>query len=117
MLSYILFSTRGVKRLYKIDHNTNPRDDVAKYGEQKVKDGKITRRQLDRLIRLEAAHQNAMGHFPFIMGTVVSFLGPGISVVEEVTDLSSCSWLWQDCQDHTLMEWDPSTPPVESHMR
>jgi hypothetical protein len=51
MLSYVILSTRYIKRRLKFDHNVNPRTDVAKYGEQMVRDGKITKRQLDRVKR------------------------------------------------------------------
>jgi uncharacterized MAPEG superfamily protein len=36
-----------------------------------VQKGKITRTQLERLKRMEAAHANAMEHFPMFVGAVV----------------------------------------------
>lgn len=36
-----------------------------------VRDGKITQRQLDRIVRMENAHANAVEHFPFLFGSVL----------------------------------------------
>ena len=57
--------------LYKIDHNISPREDLVKYGDKYVQDGKITRSQLNLLQRNEAAHANAMEHFPLFVASVL----------------------------------------------
>lgn len=56
------------------DHNTAPREDVAKYGAELVKSGKITQKQLERVKRMEAAHANSVEHFPFMIGSVLLML-------------------------------------------
>lgn len=71
LLAYVLLSTRGVKTRYGIDHNENPRHDLATYGEAAVKSGKLTRAQLLKLQRQESAHQNAVEHFPFLVGSLL----------------------------------------------
>lgn len=69
--AYILTSSRGLKIRYGIDHNVNPREDVARFGEKAVQDGKITRQQLNLLKRNEAAHANAMEHYPVFVGCIL----------------------------------------------
>ncbi|TVY71484.1 hypothetical protein LSUE1_G008483, partial [Lachnellula suecica] len=60
LFAYIFLSARGVKRHFKLDHNLAPREDVAKYGEAMVREGKLSRKQLDLVKRWEAAHANAV---------------------------------------------------------
>jgi hypothetical protein len=72
IFSYGVLSSRTLKQAYRIDHNVAPREDLAKYGEAAVQSGKITRKQLDRLRRLEAASANSVEHFPLFVGAVVS---------------------------------------------
>ena len=38
-----------------------------------VKDGKMTKRDLERIRRMEAAHANAIENYPVFFGTVVCF--------------------------------------------
>lgn len=71
-LAYALFSTRFLKGYYKFDHNVLPRQDVDKYGPKAVKDGKLSQPALDMIRRNEGAHANAVEHFPFFIGTMVS---------------------------------------------
>ncbi|GLA24594.1 hypothetical protein AnigIFM63604_002214 [Aspergillus niger] len=65
--AYGILSTRPAKRLLRIDHNVAPREDLQVYGEAAVQAGKITRRQLNRLKRQEAAHANAVEGFPLFV--------------------------------------------------
>lgn len=69
--AYCILSSRGLKAFLKLDHNVSPREDISKYGEKAVADGKITRRQLNLLRRNEAAHANSVEHFPFFVGSVL----------------------------------------------
>ena len=46
-----LLSTRSPKKIYRLDHNVSPREDIGKYGEKMVQAGKLTRGQLNMLIR------------------------------------------------------------------
>ncbi|PWY65008.1 hypothetical protein BO94DRAFT_629312 [Aspergillus sclerotioniger CBS 115572] len=66
-----VLSTRPAKRLLRLDHNVAPRDDLTTYGEAAVQAGKITRRQLNRLKRQEAAHSNAMEGFPLFVAAIL----------------------------------------------
>lgn len=50
----------------------SPRADLDKYGPAAVSKGKITQAQLDELHRQEAAHQNAMVHYPVFLASAVS---------------------------------------------
>ncbi|CRG86538.1 hypothetical protein PISL3812_03545 [Talaromyces islandicus] len=63
--AYGVLSTRPAKFRAGIDDNRNPRHDLAKYGERAVSEGKMTRRQLDRITRQQAAHENAVEGFAF----------------------------------------------------
>ncbi|EXJ81975.1 hypothetical protein A1O1_08042 [Capronia coronata CBS 617.96] len=71
MFAYVFLSSRMLKSSYGIDHNVNPREDVARFGERAVQEGKITRKQLNLLKRNEAAHANAMEHFPVFIGSIL----------------------------------------------
>lgn len=71
MLAYVFLSSRAFKMSCGIDHNVNPREDLARFGERAVQEGKITRRQLNMLKRNEAAHANAMEHFPVFVGSAL----------------------------------------------
>ena len=71
-LSYLLLSNRTLKQCYKIDHNSSPRDDVSKYGEQAVREGKLSQRALNMIKRNEAAHENSIAHLPFLCASMVS---------------------------------------------
>jgi len=74
IFAYALLSTRGIKRLYQFDHNTSPREDLSKYGEALVKEGKLDRKTLDMLKRWESVHANAVEGYSLFVGGVVSFL-------------------------------------------
>jgi uncharacterized MAPEG superfamily protein len=71
-----VLSTRPAKARAGIDDNRNPRHDLAKYGERAVSEGKITRRQLERMTRLQSAHENAVEGFAFFAAAsmLLSFL-------------------------------------------
>ena len=74
VLAYALMSTRAGKMSLGIDHNSSPREDLAKYGEPAVQAGKISREALNRLKRQEAAHANSVEGFPlFVAGSMSLF--------------------------------------------
>lgn len=81
--AYGLLSSRTLKQWYGLDHQVSPREDLAKYGDAAVRDGKITRRQLDMLKRNEAAHANSVENFPFIAASLAfaSFAGVPARVI------------------------------------
>ncbi|CAG8893028.1 unnamed protein product [Penicillium egyptiacum] len=70
-LGYGLLSSRTLKQWYGLDHQVSPREDLTKYGEAAVREGKITRRQLDMLKRNESAHANAVENFPLLVAGVL----------------------------------------------
>ena len=69
--AYVVLSARFLKMTCNIDHNVSPREDLTKYGDKYIKDGKITRDQLDLMKRNEACHANSMEHFPVFVGAVL----------------------------------------------
>lgn len=69
--AHILTSSRTLKQRYGLDHNVNPREDLVRFGEKAVQDGKITRQQLNRLKRNEAAHANSMEHYPVFVACIL----------------------------------------------
>ncbi|KAL4888991.1 hypothetical protein BDV59DRAFT_187665 [Aspergillus ambiguus] len=76
--AYGLLSSRTLKQFYGIDHQEAPREDLSKYGEAAVRDGKITRAQLDMLKRNEAAHANAVENFTLLVASVLSASHAGV---------------------------------------
>lgn len=69
----MLTSTRSLKFRAGIDHNANPRYDLAKYGERAVAEGKMTRKQLGRLQRGASAHANSIESFTLFASTSTYF--------------------------------------------
>jgi len=79
LFAYVFLSSRGLKHYLKIDHNVSPREDVSKYGERAVAEGKITKRQLNLAKRNEAAHANSMEHFPVFAASAIFATVAGVS--------------------------------------
>ena len=71
VFSYTLLSARGLKNIYKIDHNVSPREDLSKYGDEAVRSGKISRQTLELIKRNEAVHANAIENFPLFVGSIL----------------------------------------------
>jgi uncharacterized MAPEG superfamily protein len=71
IFSHVVVSTRFVKRLYGLDHNAAPRQDLEKYGEAAVSSGKISQHFLDQMKRMEAAHLNSMEQFPLFAVSMI----------------------------------------------
>lgn len=63
--AYLMLSSRTVKQIYGIDHNANPRQDLARYGDAAVREGKVTRAQLEQIQRIEAASANSIDGYAF----------------------------------------------------
>jgi len=74
LLAHAAMSTRFVKNYLGIDHNENPQEDLIKYGERAVTEGKMSRETLDRVKRMQAAHLNATSHLPYFVGSLVCIL-------------------------------------------
>jgi len=63
LYAYCVLASRTWKQIYGIDHNGSPRQDLNKYAEAAIRDGKLTRKQVDQLKRIEAASANATEGF------------------------------------------------------
>lgn len=61
--AYVVLATRHFKQYYGIDHQASPRQDLKKYGEIAVREGKMTQAQLDQIYRVEAASANSTEGF------------------------------------------------------
>ncbi|GAM89485.1 hypothetical protein ANO11243_075240 [Dothideomycetidae sp. 11243] len=73
--AYVLSSPRIAKARYGLDHNSAPRADLDKYGAAAVRAGKLTEAEVDRIKRAEAAHANAVEHYPvFVAGMLAATL-------------------------------------------
>lgn len=68
--AYCVLASRTPKQWYGIDHQESPRQDLDKYGNEAVKSGKITQKQLDMLRRNEAAHANAVENYAVLVGAI-----------------------------------------------
>jgi uncharacterized MAPEG superfamily protein len=68
--AYGILSSRTLKQWYGIDHNESPRYDLDKYGNDAVRSGKITQKQLDMLRRNESAHANAVENYAFFAAAI-----------------------------------------------
>lgn len=61
--AYCTLSPRFAKMAVGLDHNSAPREDLSKYGEAAVQTGKLSRRRLEQIKRLQAAHENSVEGF------------------------------------------------------
>ncbi|VUC29581.1 unnamed protein product [Clonostachys rosea] len=86
--AYLMLSSRTPKQWYGLDHQGSPREDLAKYGEAAVRDGKLTRTQLGRIQRLEAASANSIDGYAFF-GLSVIFAT--VAEVPTTSIASACS--------------------------
>ncbi|KAI0968479.1 hypothetical protein F4678DRAFT_443109 [Xylaria arbuscula] len=68
--AYGLLSSRTLKQWYGIDHNSSPREDLAKYGDSAVRSGKITQKQLAMLKRNESAHANSVENYTLFVAAM-----------------------------------------------
>ncbi|PKY00172.1 hypothetical protein P168DRAFT_322623 [Aspergillus campestris IBT 28561] len=76
--AYLATSARASKMWLGLDHNSAPREDLAKYGEAAVQSGKISRGTLNRLKRQEAAHANAVEGFPLFIAAMLLGIFAGL---------------------------------------
>jgi uncharacterized MAPEG superfamily protein len=61
-----------------LDHNVDPRQDLGARADAVVSKGKLSRRELDRLRRWQAAHENAMENFPAYVAAIISAYLAGV---------------------------------------
>ncbi|KAG0647810.1 hypothetical protein D0Z07_5747, partial [Hyphodiscus hymeniophilus] len=69
--AYLILAPRTAKQYYGFDHQSSPREDVAKYGPKMVSDGKISQSTLDMIKRWGFAHNNAIESYPFFTSAVL----------------------------------------------
>ncbi|KEF61516.1 uncharacterized protein A1O9_03083 [Exophiala aquamarina CBS 119918] len=90
--AYCVLSSRTWKQWYGIDHNGSPRQDLTKYAEVAIRDGKLTRAQVDQIKRVEAASANATEGFTLFAASVLFAL---------ITDVPTSS-LINACTTYTI---------------
>lgn len=83
-MPYVVFRSRLWKRIYKIDHNVAPRDDIATYGQAAVREGKISQWTLNTLKRIDAASANATESFPLFVSSGRQYLLSSISTANRL---------------------------------
>ncbi|TGO08653.1 hypothetical protein BTUL_0198g00150 [Botrytis tulipae] len=79
-LSYLVLASRHWKQYYGFDHNESPRYDIQEYGERMMREGKLTKRQLDRIKRVQSASSNSIEHFAFFLGCIILAQQAGLPV-------------------------------------
>ena len=67
--AYCNLSPRFFKMAVGIDHNLSPREDLSKYGEVAVREGKLSRRRLDQIRRMQSAHENSVEGFTLFVAS------------------------------------------------
>lgn len=77
-LAFIVINPRHLKQWCGIDHQVSPRRDLAQYGEQAVRSGKITQKQLDMMYRTEAAQANTIENFTLLVGAMALASAAGV---------------------------------------
>lgn len=70
VFAYGLLSSRTLKQIYGLDHNVSPREDLEKYGDAAVREGKISQKTLNMLKRNESAHANAVENYTLLVAGV-----------------------------------------------
>ncbi|KIX10278.1 uncharacterized protein Z518_01360 [Rhinocladiella mackenziei CBS 650.93] len=63
--AYCVLSSRTLKQRYGIDHNGNPRQDLIRFGDAAIREGKLTKSQLEQTQRMEAASANSVDGYQF----------------------------------------------------
>jgi uncharacterized MAPEG superfamily protein len=74
LFTYFLLTPRLYRLLLGISTNRAPRQDVQNYSSRFLDEGRITKRQLERLGRWEAAQQNGVENFPLLVASVMFVL-------------------------------------------
>ena len=63
LYAYCTLSPRFAKMAVGLDHNLSPREDLSKYGDAAVQAGKLSRRRLEQIRRMQSAHENSVEGF------------------------------------------------------
>ncbi|KAK0516383.1 hypothetical protein JMJ35_000986 [Cladonia borealis] len=80
---------RFAKMAVGLDHNLSPREDLSKYGEAAVQAGKLSRRRLEQIKRMQSAHENSVEGFTLFVACV---LFATCSSVPNTTINAVCVW-------------------------
>ena len=78
IFAHFILVPRTFKQFYGIDHNSAPREDIAKYGDAAVKSGKLTQAQLDLIKRASAAHSNRVENYSIFAAATVLAVTAGV---------------------------------------
>lgn len=81
IFAYGLLSSRTLKQIYGLDHNVSPREDLTKYGDAAVREGKISQKTLNMLKRNESAHANAVENYTLLVAGVGLATAAGVDRV------------------------------------
>lgn len=75
LYAYCTLSPRFAKMAVGLDHNLSPREDLDRYGDAAVQAGKLSRRRLGRIRRMQSAHENSVEGFTLFVAFGTSFCG------------------------------------------
>lgn len=78
VFAYCVLAPRHMKQFYGLDHNVAPRQDLAQHGEAAVGAGRITRRTLQTMQRVEAAQANSIENYALFAGAVALATAAGV---------------------------------------
>jgi len=73
LYAYCTLSPRFAKMAVGLDHNLSPRVDLSKYGDAAVQAGKLSRRRLEQIRRMQSAHENSVEGFTLFVACGTSF--------------------------------------------
>ncbi|KAE8354329.1 hypothetical protein BDV28DRAFT_147163 [Aspergillus coremiiformis] len=90
VFAYGVLSSRTLKQSYGIDHQVSPRQDLNRYGEAAVREGKITQKQLDMLYRNEGAHANSVENYTLFVASIALATYAGVPR----TTINAAGWTY-----------------------
>jgi uncharacterized MAPEG superfamily protein len=70
ILAYVVLAPRHLKQYYGLDHQASPREDLAKFGDEAVRSGKISQSTLNMMKRNESAQANAIENYVLFVGAM-----------------------------------------------
>lgn len=73
LYAYCTLSPRFAKMAVGLDHNLSPREDLTKYGDAAVQAGKLSRRRLEQIRRMQSAHENSVEGFTLFVACGTSY--------------------------------------------
>lgn len=112
LYAYCVLASRTWKQWYGIDHNGSPRQDLSKYADVAVREGKMTRKQVEQIRRVEAASANATEGFTFFAASG-TFCVCGTFDYSLPPVLSGCMCLMEQGGEDVIH--DPMIPALRSH--